>query len=316
VIAYYDRFLDRFPTLSALAKANEEDVLKCWEGLGYYRRILHLHRAACLLRDGGRTVPSTTEELRRLPGIGAYTAAAVASIAFKERVAAVDGNVARVLARAFGITEDVLSAKGKVRIAALATQLIPVKRPGDFNQAWMDLGREVCTPRSPACGRCPLESMCSAAATGRAGTLPRRGSTRQHAPRPVSSVVVVFIHKRSMLVRRRPRGGLWSGLWEFPNTEMTARSMAPRLVRRLAGREKVTVSGRLRKAGTVRHQLTHQAWTFHVFVAPATPDAGCTDGNSRRWVDPNRFRKLAVSTAHRRVYAAAEAMVAALRRDG
>jgi A/G-specific adenine glycosylase len=324
VLDYYERFLARFPGVETLARADHEKVLKHWEGLGYYRRALHLHQAARIVRDVGDGVPTTAEELRRLPGIGDYTAAAVASIAFNERVAAVDGNVARVMARLFGVGDDILSAKGKQRVRYAAAQLMPLKRCGDFNQAWMDLGSMVCTPRSPRCGQCPLVSRCMAAANEQPHVLPLRGTNRTKR-REILLLTAIFLHDGKMLVHRRPRGGLWSGLWEFPTTEILAPRSAKskgcagssprgdaarRLVGHLADGEGVEIVGEARPVLTIRHQLSHRSFVFHVYVVPASSQkkAGVKARNPR-WVTPRVFARLSVSTAHRRIYAGARAAI-------
>lgn len=313
VVKYYERFLRRFPDLAALAGADHEDVLKHWEGLGYYRRILHLHRAAQIIHDRGGGIPSTAVELRALPGVGEYTAAAIASIAFNERAAAVDGNVARVIARLFGVSNDCLAPAGRARIRHLASQLLPRTRPGDFNQALMDLGSTVCTPQSPDCPRCPLARVCVAVNTNRAHALPVRGAGRNKKPLEVRSVVGIFFHDAKMLVRCRPTGGLWSGLWEFPNAELSTRSAPWRRLHHLATEHGLTVIGQPHKAGIVRHQLTHRALTFHVFAATVEPDDDAeAKDTSLRWVSAPGFRKLSVSTAHRRVFEAARDRIDAL----
>lgn len=314
VAEYYERFLHRFPDVCALASARREDVLKYWEGLGYYKRALHLHQAARQLRHSDRTVPSTVVELRRMPGVGEYTAAAVASIAGGERVAAVDGNVARVIARLFGVEDDVLSPTGKARVCDLASQLLPAKRPGDFNQAWMDLGSAVCTPKSPECRRCPLRSVCRASATGQAESLPVRGDGRRSQTHEVSSVVGIFVRGRTMLASRRPEGGLWSGLWEFPNVEVKNRSAQARTLRRLAQQCEVALVSRSRRVGVVSHQLTHRLFKFHVYVVAAEPNGAPSQTAGLRWVSVQAFARLPVSTAHRRAFQTAQETISALMR--
>ncbi|MEK7731696.1 MAG: A/G-specific adenine glycosylase, partial [Planctomycetota bacterium] len=231
VRAQYERFLRRFPTIGRLARADHEDVLKHWEGLGYYRRILHLHRAARMVCENGGVIPDNAEALRALPGVGEYTAAAIASIAFNRPEAAVDGNVARVLSRLFGVTQDVRSPVGKSRIRDLARSLLSQQRPGDFNQAWMDLGSLVCTPKAPRCDACPLRAHCLAAENGDPEFYPVREAARNRIPKTVSLVVAIFVREGKMLVRRRERGGLWSGLWEFPTLELPFGAQPLRYVR-------------------------------------------------------------------------------------
>jgi A/G-specific adenine glycosylase len=308
VAAYYERFLRRFPTFERLARANHETVLKHWEGLGYYRRVLHLHEAARQVHASLRGIPTTVDGLRRLPGVGAYTAAAIASIAFGQAVAAVDGNVARVIARLFGVADDILGTAGRERIKKLAAELVPRKRPGDFNQAWMDLGSLVCTPRLPDCDRCPLAFLCEAVRTDRTQTLPLRG-TGKEKPVELSLVVGVFVDGRSLFVRRRPRGGLWSGLWEFPTGELTDKKAGRATLRRLARQHGLMIRGRPRSVPVVKHRLTHRALTFVPFVAGVDAVDGSVYAQPTRWVTGRGLRRLSVSTAHRRIVASAGAIL-------
>lgn len=200
---YYERFLTRFPDVKALASASEDDVLRVWEGLGFYRRARNLHAAArAIVREHGGRIPSDAAILAALPGIGPYTAGAIASIAFGQRVPAVDGNVTRVLARLFRIETDVTTRAGRAEIAERAGSLVPEVRPGAFNQALMELGSTVCTPLRPACATCPLEPVCLARDAGLQSSLPRT----QLAKRPETvSVSFAYIRSRgrTLLVRRR-----------------------------------------------------------------------------------------------------------------
>ncbi len=304
VIEYYERFLRRFPTIERLARADHEVVLKHWEGLGYYRRILHLHRATRMVCDNGGVIPDHTAALRALPGVGEYTAAAIASIAFDRTEAAVDGNVARVLSRLFGVTEDVRSPVGKIRIRDLAQSLLSRQRPGDFNQAWMDLGSLVCTPKAPRCDSCPLRAHCMAAEDSDPESYPVREPARIRKPKAVSLVVAIFVHERKMLVRRRPRGGLWSGLWEFPTVELPVGAQPLRYVRRLAREMGVVILKRTTKVAEVRHTLTHRSLCFQIYTSSAKPVNETTINT--RWVSARNFQRLPVSTAHRRIFTAAD----------
>ena len=301
VSKYYERFLRRFPSIGRLARADHEDVLKHWEGLGYYRRILHLHRAARMVCENGGVIPDNAEALRALPGVGEYTAAAIASIAFDQPEAAVDGNVARVVARLFGITEDVRTTASKSRIGGLAQSLLPRDRPGEFNQAWMDLGSMVCTPKAPRCDACPLRAHCLAAENGDPECFPVREAARNQKPKAVSLVVAIFVREGKMLVRRRERGGLWSGLWEFPTVELPIGAQPVRYVRRLAREMGVIISERPSKVAEVRHRLTHRSLRFQVYGSSARPVDGRTTANTR-WVNVRSFQRLPVSTAHRRIF--------------
>jgi A/G-specific adenine glycosylase len=215
VIPYYQRWLARFPDIDTLAAASEHDVLAAWEGLGYYSRARNLHRAARLIvqQHGGR-LPASEAALRALPGIGAYTAAAVASIAFGIDAAVLDGNVKRVLARVFDVRADVKSAAGEKRLWALARSLVPPGRAGDYNQALMDLGATICLPRAPACGRCPVRGLCLAR---KHGLQLERPVASPRAPIPHRHMAACVVRKRGrVLIERRPPGGLLGGLWAFP----------------------------------------------------------------------------------------------------
>ncbi len=302
VIAYYDRFLRRFPDVAALARADHDEVLKHWEGLGYYRRIDNLHRAARQLYEANQDIPQTAEALAKLPGIGTYTSAAIASIAFGECVAAVDGNVARVIARLMGVRLDVLSAAGKRRAQHLADQLISAKRPGDFNQAWMDLGSMICAPKSPDCVRCPLAKVCVARAAGITHELPIRGANGRRPPTDVKLAVGVFLRGGKVLIRQRPKGGLWSGLWEFPAVELNGKASAAQAVRNMANGGSLKLSGRLRRVATVERRLTHRAVTFLVYVGDVESLDASAKGAAHRWVSAKGLTKLSMSSAHRKIW--------------
>jgi A/G-specific adenine glycosylase len=221
VVGYYDRFLERFPTIEALAVASIDDVLKAWEGLGYYRRAHNLHRAArVVVDDHAGVIPSAAGDLRRLPGIGPYAAAAVASIAFGLAEPVLDGNVVRVLARLFRIPGDPSRAEARGKLRREAELLLARSDASRFNQAMMDLGARVCRPRSPRCAACPIVSECDAHHTGCEVTYPEKPS-RKRVPRVdvVAGIVwdrVPFAPDARLLIARRRDGDMLGGLWEFP----------------------------------------------------------------------------------------------------
>jgi A/G-specific adenine glycosylase len=256
VIPYYERFLRKLPTLQALAEAPEEDVLTLWSGLGYYRRARMLHAAAKVVAGthGGR-LPSSVEELRRLDGIGRYTAGAVASIAFGKRAAVVDGNVARVIARLFAIEDDVKGSRGQERVWRIAQDLVSDVDgdPGDWNQALMELGATVCTPRGPKCTACPVAAQCLAKARGIEASLPRTSPKAQ--PVAVRRVAIVLSSPSRVLVARRRVGLVFGGLWEPPTTAGRPGALASRLGVDLRDLESV---------GDVLHVLSHRR--MHVRV--------------------------------------------------
>lgn len=221
VVPYYARFLARFPNVERLAEAPLEGVLAEWSGLGYYRRARMMHAAAkAVVEDHGAQFPRTAEELRTLPGVGRYTAGAIASIAWGERAAVVDGNVARVIARLHAITEDPTRGPGHAKVWAIVEAMVPADAPGDFNQALMELGATICTPRAPGCPTCPLRTRCAARAQGLEEDLPRVASKAPPERRALAAMVART--SNGVLLARRASGGLFAGLWEPPSIERVA----------------------------------------------------------------------------------------------
>jgi A/G-specific adenine glycosylase len=260
VIPYYEAFLAAYPTLRALAEAPGPSVLLLWSGLGYYRRARMLHAAAKRVADehGGR-LPAEVAELRALEGVGAYTAGAIASIAFGRRAALVDGNVARVLARVFAVEEDVKSAAGTARLWRLAEALLPDGDgdPGDWNQSLMELGATVCLPREPKCDTCPVRALCVGRAKGIASTLPR--TAPKPRPREVRRSAIVLASADAVLLARRRVDVLFGGLWEPPTSDGDGVALARRLG--VARRS-------LEPAGTVVHVLSHRRLVIDVARGP------------------------------------------------
>jgi A/G-specific adenine glycosylase len=218
VIPYFERWLARFPTVVELAAAALDDVLAAWSGLGYYSRARNLHRGAAevVARYGGK-VPDEVAALRTLPGVGRYTAGAIASIAFGRREPVVDGNVMRVLARLYAIEDNIKAASTQKRLWDLAAQMVPEAAPGDFNQGIMELGATVCTPSRPTCPACPLAALCRARAEGREGVLPVMPRRKSAHELPLLDRAAAWIERRGklLLVRRRAEG-LYGGMWELP----------------------------------------------------------------------------------------------------
>jgi A/G-specific adenine glycosylase len=263
VKAYYVAVLDRFPRVSDLAAAPAAEVLGAWAGLGYYRRARALHAAAreVVERYGG-TVPASSADLRTLSGVGPYTAGAVASIGFGERVAAVDGNVARVLSRLYALEEPIGTTRALGKLAPFADALVPPDRPGDHNQAMMELGATVCTPRAPACPVCPIADFCEARRAGRENELPI--VTKKRAAPVVKMTAAVAVDRGGsgrVLLARRPYDGLFGGMWEPPMADG----------RGSAAKKTLTSSGLEvgAKVGVVRHVLTHRVLEVAVIRARA-----------------------------------------------
>lgn len=213
---YYRDFMSRWPSLESLAQSTLEDVLVAWAGLGYYGRARKLHQCARQLSDAGGEFPKTRDELLALPGIGPYTAAAIAAIAFGERESAVDGNVLRIMARLHEVATPL--PKARAELTALAGELVPVRRAGDYAQALMDLGATVCTTRKPRCGICPWSVSCRAFAHGEANLLPRR-IAKPKRPLRFGAVFWAMRDDGAVLLRRRPDEGLLGGMMEIPGSE-------------------------------------------------------------------------------------------------
>jgi A/G-specific adenine glycosylase len=297
VTGRFAAFMARFPTLEALADAALEDVLHEWQGLGYYRRARGLHAAARALRDGhGGRWPRATEALRTLPGLGPYTAAAVAAIAFDEPVLAVDGNVERVLARLFAVTTPLPRARTELR--RLAATLAPPHRAGDTVQAMIELGALVCRPRAPACLACPLAADCRARASGIAAELPRR---QAKVERPARFAVAFRLARSdgSVLFRRRPPTGLLASMVELPGTPWgPARPSVEETLQAAP-----TAGSWSPVPGRVRHVFTHLALEVEVWTLDGA-DGACADG---LWCRPERFASLALPTLTKKLLAHAAA---------
>jgi A/G-specific adenine glycosylase len=266
-LPYYERLMARFPTVSALAEASLSDVLKAWEGLGYYARARNLHAAArIVVAEHGGHVPDTFEALRRLPGVGDYTANAVLSIAFGQDRAAVDGNVRRVLARVFAVIEDIAKSSVQRQIEELATGLVPPGRAGEFNQALMDLGASICIPRRPRCLICPIKEHCEAFRRGIQEQLPIR-APRKETPHYDVAAAVIWLDAagETFLIAQRPLRGLLGGLWEFPGGKCEAGETLQECLRREIREElqlEVEVGELLI---VVEHAYTHFRITLYAF---------------------------------------------------
>jgi A/G-specific adenine glycosylase len=294
VAPYYQRFLARWPDVRALAAAALEDVLRAWAGLGYYARARNLHAcaAAVVERHGGR-FPDIEKELRALPGIGAYTAAAIAAIAFDRRAVAIDGNIERVVARLFAIETPLPEAKGEIRERTEA--LLPASRFGDFTQALMDLGATICTPNKPACGICPWLDACTARVRGDAESFPRKPPKVEGKMRYGASFVVTRADGR-VLVRSRPAKGLLGGMTEVPSTAWTPAFDEDTILMQ------APLQATWRKlAGVVEHGFTHFPLQQTVYVARVPSRTAAPAGT--RWVARLELHSEALPNVMRKVLA-------------
>lgn len=300
VIPYWQRFLARFPDVASLASAELDEVYELWAGLGYYSRAKNLSRAAkTVVERFAGELPRETEALRSLPGIGRYTAGALASIAFDRPEPVVDGNVERVLARRLGMRDDVKRPEAARRIWEEAARLARGRRPGDLNQALMELGATVCTPRAPRCDACPWRSACSARASGDAEAIPFR-APRAVVPRVHAVAALVRRAGRALLVQR-PAGSLLGGLWELPGGAIgRAEKPADALTARVRERTGLGITD-LAPAGVVSHAFTHRSLRLHLFAASAQRGRVRTSGDDRhRWVSERELAALQTSTLTRK----------------
>jgi A/G-specific adenine glycosylase len=300
VAPYYARFLARWPDVRALAAAPLDEVLKSWAGLGYYARARNLHACACAVveRHGGE-FPVSEADLRTLPGIGAYTAAAIAAIAYDVPATPVDGNIERVVARLYAVETPLPSSKPE--ISRLAQSLTPQHRPGDFAQAMMDLGATLCSPKNPTCALCPWNESCAARSLGVAETFPRRTAKREGTLRRGAA----FVARRAdgyLLVRTRPAKGLLGGMTEVPTSawshdfeEDEALQSAP-----LFSPAKRRVTWR-RVSGIVRHVFTHFPLELSVYTAELSAQTLAPEG--MRWVAPEEIAGEALPSLMRKVLA-------------
>jgi A/G-specific adenine glycosylase len=279
---YFARFVGRFPDVQALARAREGDVLRLWEGLGYYRRARQLHAAArVIVAEHDGEFPRTVAGLRELPGIGRYTAGAIASIAFGVPAPIVEANSRRVLARLVGYDRPTGGTAGDGPIWEIAERLVPRKQPGRFNQALMDLGATICTPTRPRCAACPLAAACVAHRTGRTATIPVTAA--RTAMQRLSETAVVLRRQGAVLLERRGAGEWWEGLWDFPRRDG----------KRLPGD---------RRLGIVRYTVTHHQVTCTVVerVVVGRPPRATA---SSRWLAPDRLAALPLAAPARRIAA-------------
>lgn len=299
---YYKRFVERFPTVEALSDAPLDDVLLCWEGLGYYSRARNLHRAARLVVDefGGR-VPDEEEAIRSLPGVGPYTAAAVLSIAYERPCAVLDGNVARVLTRVFRVDADVKRSPVRRMLREIAGRLMDVRRPGAFNQALMELGATICTPHAPGCSSCPVRPVCAAADHGDQASYP---VSAKRGPIPHFDVAVALLRdsRGRLLIQRRHVHAMLGGLWEFPGGKREKdESMEEACVRELDEElgVQVSIEGPFHQ---LSHAYSHFRITMHAFCARIVAGVPrSASGMPLKWVDPPNLDNYAFPRANRKL---------------
>lgn len=300
VVPYFHRFIQALPSVEALANADEQQVLTLWQGLGYYRRARHLHAAAkTIVSEHGGKVPACVEGLLALPGIGPYTAGAIASIAYGTRAAVVDGNVERVLARLLLITDPINAPATKKKVWTIADSLVPKSSPGDYNQAVMELGAMVCTPRAPKCFVCPLRGICRGVQETNPETLPVKLAKKK--PMAVTHVVIAAHRNGRYLFEQRPEDGLWSNMWQLPTLEATNPTEHGIITSWFKQRFQLVLKD-VQSHTSFTHQTTHRTIRFEMFHS--TICSGRLRANTGIWRRPDQLDDLPMSNPQRKAIAA------------
>ncbi len=322
VVPYFERFIARFPAVAELAAASQDEVLRYWEGLGYYSRARNIHKTSqIIVAQHGCVFPRAVDELLELPGIGRYTAGAIVSFAFDLRAPIVEANTLRLYSRLIGLSENPRSSSGQKKLWEFANQIVSDKNPGAFNQALMELGALVCTPNDPKCAECPVQFACSAARSGSQAKIPVPNERPE-----VTSVVAFSIAVESggkYLLRKNPNGERWAGLWDFvrfedevaaslmPKAELKAEIVVPRkLVMRLIDgvRERVQVDASDMRFVT---QLTHSVTRYRIRLQclVAATSSVCAETDDLRWVAPDQFESFPLSVTGRKLAKLIEGML-------
>lgn len=301
VIPYFEKFTAKFPRVEALAAADEQDVLSLWSGLGYYARARSLHKAAKVLaKELGGKFPESAEALRALPGIGPYTAGAIASIAFDEPAPAVDGNVVRVLSRLLAWEADTADPAARRAAEPLVSQILQRGAPHVLTQAIMELGATLCLPANPACGACPLASLCEAKKADKVARFPLAKTRKK--PKAVHLVALALMDaKGRVLMQKREGEALFGGLWEIPHLEVATKKDHAAALTELAALQGQEGTGAPAHRGQVSHTLTHRKFTLDLYALRAAR-AVKTSG-AHRWIDPHDPGELPLSSFQRKLLA-------------
>ncbi|WP_428559598.1 MAG: A/G-specific adenine glycosylase [Solidesulfovibrio sp. DCME] len=308
VVAYFNRFMARFPDLASLAAADEDAVLKAWEGLGYYSRARHLLAAARhIVAAHGGVFPTTFEAIRALPGVGDYTAGAVASIACGLDAVAVDANVLRVLARVYDIDTPIKEPAGKARAMELARALLPPGQAGAFNEALMEFGALVCRPKNPDCSGCPVATICQARHLEIVTDRPVLSKSKDI--NPILVATGVLLHQGRIFIQKRLPAGAWANLWEFPGGRIEAGETPEAAIVREFREETDFTTRVAAKLGVIRHGYTTYRVTLHCFLlhlgggngAATLPEARLTAAQESRWVAPEALARFAFPAGHRKL---------------
>ncbi|ABR50401.1 A/G-specific adenine glycosylase [Alkaliphilus metalliredigens QYMF] len=298
VISYYQNFMKKFPTIETLARASQEEVLKSWEGLGYYSRGRNLHRAAneiVLIHEGN--VPKDKKILLKLPGIGPYTAGAILSIAYNQKEPAVDGNVLRVMSRLFNIQEDIMEKKVVNEVTDLVFQLMPQDNGGDFTEALMELGATVCVPQKPRCRLCPVHNQCKAHHLDIQETLPIR--IKKTKVKNYHKGILWMVYNGTILVKQNPQKGLLGGLWALPTIDLMHKVDEKAVIQEDFQEEVGQVVVELEYIGKEKHVFTHQRWQMSIFKGRSNDHLRVKE--PYQWVPIGQLETLTFPIVYRKV---------------
>lgn len=302
VIPYFERFINRFPTLQSLSEASEDEVLKHWEGLGYYSRARNLHAAVKEVEATyGGVVPDQEEEISTLKGIGPYTKGAILSIAYNKPIPAVDGNVLRVISRIFAIEKDIARQATRTEFEDVVREIIPIEDPSGFNQALMELGALICIPRNPKCSICPVQAHCVGKAVGKEKILPIK--IKKETKRDVHLVTVVYLQGEQLLIHQRQEQ-LLKGLWEFPSWEKEKELKINAELLTQSGYERYGVDvERFRYLGNIKHVFSHLRWNMEIYLADVSQIVNdiSTEDQSYRWVNIGNLQDYPFPVPHQKV---------------
>ena len=297
---YYDSWMEHFPTIPALAAASQDEVLRQWQGLGYYSRARNLHEAVqeVQAKYGGH-VPENKKEVQSLKGVGDYTAGAILSLAYGQKEPAVDGNVLRIFARLYDIEENILSTPVKKAVTVLVAEQLPDDAPGAFNEALMDLGAMICIPKHPRCQDCPLEKLCLAHRAGKEGELPIRLVKKKS---PVEDITVVVVRNGSQwLVHRRPPKGLLASMWEFPNAQGKGEE-GLHAVGQLLAQKGLTLAADDQSIGSLKSVFSHKTWQMTIYEGRIT-QGKLEEEEDWQWIDCKAYASLPWAGPHGKITA-------------
>ena len=298
---YFQNFISQFPSVYDLAKADQQEVLKAWEGLGYYSRARNLHAASkMVVEEFDGKVPETYDEIIKLKGVGPYTAAAITSIAFNKPNAVVDGNVIRVLTRYFGIEDDTRSTKTRRKVQEFASELIDPEHPGDFNQAMMELGSEICTPSNPDCQNCPIQTGCVATKMAKTDTIPYKSPAKKKPHHIIGVGIIEREEDDKILIALRPNDAMLGGLWEFPGGKKEDGEKIQQTVERELKEELGVEVKAYKELMSLKHTYSHFSITMHAwFCKLISGDPKPKESQEVRWVSREELGKFPFPKANK-----------------